>query len=301
MTLITEIQHAAADPSIDVATLLRKCKILASRLQLQRLDDWLLWESNGYPETAPLPEYRIWNLSFKGHFAGPYGAARNFFPIPHACIPQDVLNEISTFKCRQSIGGIEDAVKQMEGEPHVGFPNLSLILGTKIMPGFNCVQAWGEYSKGHLIELVNAVRNRVLDFSLALWKEYPEAGESKATLPDESVKMQQIFNQTFYGGTNNLVGNAINSTVSFSTQQISSIDLRKVLETNGVASVDIEQLIQALSDEPKVETVGRFGPKVSEWIGKMLGKAADGSWNIALGAAGNLLASVIGKWYGISP
>jgi hypothetical protein len=71
------------------------------------------------------------------------------------------------------------------------------------------------------------------------------------------------------------------------------------LEQNGVQKTDLIELKGALESE-NVTTPGKgFGPKVSAWIAKMMQKAANGSWQIGLGAAGNLLAGAIAKYYGI--
>ena len=68
MNLLEDIQNAASDPSSSVSTLLRKCRILAARLGNQRLEDWIVWESDGYPEDVPVPKYRIWSLQVRGKF-----------------------------------------------------------------------------------------------------------------------------------------------------------------------------------------------------------------------------------------
>lgn len=62
MTLLEDIQNAAIDAKSDLGTLLRKCKLLAARLGSQQLEDWVLWESNGYPADVNVPDYRIWPL-----------------------------------------------------------------------------------------------------------------------------------------------------------------------------------------------------------------------------------------------
>ena len=43
----------------------------------------------------------------------------------------------------------------------------------------------------------------------------------------------------------------------------------------------------------------RFGVKVSEWIGKMISKAADGSWQIGIGVASGILVEALNQYYGI--
>ena len=87
MSLLEDIQNAAVDSKSDLGTLLRKCKLLAARLGSKPLEDWLLWESNGYPDDIPVPDYRIWRLEVKGHFYGAFGAAFQNAPIPHLCLP----------------------------------------------------------------------------------------------------------------------------------------------------------------------------------------------------------------------
>ena len=74
MNLLEDIQENAIDASSDLGSLLRKCKVLEARLGSKELEDWLVWESNGYPEDIPIPEYRVWSLQVKGHFSGPFGS-----------------------------------------------------------------------------------------------------------------------------------------------------------------------------------------------------------------------------------
>jgi hypothetical protein len=57
MTLLEDIQNAAIDSQSDLGTLLRKCKLLAARLGSQPLEEFLLWESNGYPDDVEVPDY----------------------------------------------------------------------------------------------------------------------------------------------------------------------------------------------------------------------------------------------------
>ena len=74
--------------------------------------------------------------------------------------------------------------------------------------------------------------------------------------------------------------------------------LETVLRGHGVVESDLTDLRNAVQSEESKPEQG-FGLRVSAWIGKMVGKAADGTWNIGLEAAGNLLAQVIGKYYGL--
>ena len=157
MSLIEDIQNAAVDSNSDLATILRKCKLLAARLGSQPLEDWLLWELNGYPDEVEVPDYRIWHLEVKGHFFGPLSEIQNA-PIPLACLPERVRDHYRNYKCRQSVASIEEMLRKSEdGTLSVSTSDLAVTLGGKVYQGYNCVKAWAEFSIGHPIELLNEI------------------------------------------------------------------------------------------------------------------------------------------------
>ena len=204
MNLLEDIQNAASDPSSSVSTLLRKCKILAARLGNQRLEDWIVWESDGYPEDVPVPKYRIWSLQVRGNFLGPYSNL-NHAPISALKLPQDVRKSYNEYKCRFSIASIESAIKN-EDQMVLATGGLASALGRSVYRNMTCVECWAECSIGDCIELLNVVRNRVLDFSLDLWKANPAVGESNSDaqelLSEDGItqSVNQTFNTTVHEG-----------------------------------------------------------------------------------------------------
>jgi hypothetical protein len=302
MTLLEDIQNSAVDAKSDLGTLLRKCKLLAARLGSQPLEDWLVWESNGYPDDIAVPEYRVWPLEVKGHFAGPLGSGLRNAPIPLVCIPKEAREHYERYECRHSIATIEATLAQAKsGTVKISTGDLALILESEVYQYQNCLQAWAVFGTGHLVELINSVRNRVLDFALAVWKEAPEAGEpgSGATIALEATKVTQIFNTTIYGGSANLVGTANSSTIAFNIGTGDFSSLETFLLESGLSEKDTMDLRAALESETAPTMNEGFGPKVSSWVATMMGKAADGSWKIGLAAAGNLLGRAIASYYGL--
>lgn len=303
MALLEDIQNSAVDSKSDLASLLRKCKLLAARLGSQPLEDWVLWESNGYPDNIEVPNYRIWPLEIKGYFTGPMGASLQNYPIPLACLPEKARRVYERYKCRQSIAGIETILAKADSGTtlHVDTGDLALLLGTNVYQHYNCIQASAECNPSALVEVVNTVRNRILDFTLAVWKEAPSAGDTDGdpTPKIEASRVTQIFNTTVFGGAANLVGTASLSVIEFNIGVKDVAALERVLRDNGVAESELVELRDAIETEPEAKPNQGFGPRVSSWIGKMLGKAADGSWKIGTGAAGGLLAQVIAKYYGL--
>ena len=56
------------------ATVLRKSDLLPIRLSSQKLEDCLLWVSNGYSDDVEVPDCRIGGLEIKGNFFGYAGS-----------------------------------------------------------------------------------------------------------------------------------------------------------------------------------------------------------------------------------
>lgn len=302
MSLLEDIQNAAVDTNGDLGSVLRNCKLLAARLGSKPLEDWLIWESNGYPTDVEVPEYRIWPLELKGHFEGPFGSGLRNAPVPLICLPKYAREYYERYRCRDSVAGIEALLCQAkDGWVQVTTGDLAVALGMKVYQGQNCIHAWGMFGTGRLVELLNSVRNRILDFALAVWKEQPGAGElaKGTTKPMDSSRVTQIFNTTVYGGAAQLVGTATNSPISFSVHEGDFPSVERVLRENGVPQSDLSDLRSALEADEGHDHNKGFGPKVSAWIGKMMNKAADRSWEVGLNVAGTILTQVLMKYYGL--
>jgi hypothetical protein len=301
MSLLEEIQKEAVDSTSDLGTLLRKCKLLAARLGSQPLEDWLIWESNGYPINISVPNYRTWPLHIKGHFSGPFNSGLRNAEIPISCLPQETRENYKKYQCRQSIASMEQLLRGAEHNTLiVSTGDLAVVLGTNVYEGQNCMQAWAEFGTGHIYELFNIVRNKILDFSIAIWKEDATAGDSTKPL-DSSLapsRVTQIFNTSVYGGSANLLGTVNHSSVSFSVNQGDIQALENVLREKDVSQEDIDNLKTAIKEDEQPIKKGNFGPKVANWISGMIKRAAEGTWAITVSAAGNLLSQVISNYYG---
>jgi hypothetical protein len=281
--------------------LLRKCKLLAARLGSEPLGDWLVLECNGYPDGVAVPAYRIWPLELKGHFSGAFQSMWRNAPIPRGCVPEKIRSGYQAWACRPSIASIEDTVKKSPtGIVCVSAGDLAVTLGTRVLEGHNCLQAWGEFSVCNLVEVLNAVRNRILDFAIAIWREAPGAGDLETvTSQDESKKFTQMFHTIVYGGTANILGAAVNSSVNFTVTQSDMASLERVLAEAGISERDFKRLRSALAADERPRMGAGFGPRVSKWMAEMVKKAAEGAWKVGVAAAGSLLEGAISKYYGL--
>lgn len=302
MGLLNEIQNDAVSSNSNVASLLRKCLILAARVDSGLLEDWVKYELNGYPEDADVPDYRVLQLRFKGHFSGPLGAHIKNAPIAPHLIEQIVGDDrLNWFLARQPITTIADTEKARNaGVLHVNFDNLALHLGGQVYGGYSAVQVWGEVPSMSVIGIIEAVKSRVLELTLALEKKYPDAGEVGG-MDDKDQKakndIQAIFNSSIYGNVG-FVGNASHSTINVEIGTGNMQALKRHLKEQGINNEDLAKLEAALQSEPSIGEDKKFGPKVTSWIGKMVEKAASGAWDVGVGASGSILATALLQYYG---
>ncbi|KAA3507690.1 hypothetical protein [Agrobacterium rosae] len=303
MGLLLEIQNDAVAATSPVTPLLRKCMILAARMNSDLLEDWVRYELQGYPDCAEVPDYRVMELRFRGTFVGSYGRQLTNVPVPPYVVEAVTKNEnFSRFLCRQSVSEMSfgDHVKP-SGVMRVNLDNLGLLLNGKVYEGYNILSFWGEVPTMSVLGIVDAVKTRVLDFALMLGKKFPVAGEiGGMTIKDEDTKKEvsQIFNNSIYGSVG-IVGNSNHSTVNIQINSGNFNDLSNTLSSNGVTEADITELRTILDDEHAIGADKQFGPGVKGWLGKMVGKAASGAWNVGIGAGGALLEAALLQYYGL--
>ena len=299
MTLIDDIQNELVDDSRDLGSILRKCKILAARLGSDPLEEWLEWESEGYPSDESVPDYRTWRLELHGDFAGPFGAAIQNAPIPYQAVAPKVYDKYTIFNCRQSIASIESLRRNAKRQAVlVATPGLAMRLGDKVYRGYNCIHAWAFCPMGYLDEVVNSVRNRVLSFVLEIWKQYPDAGEGRDVHRIKPDVVTQVFYTTVNKGNANIVGSAVNSPLVFNVNQADMDSLVAALREANVEEEDILELKTAIASDPQ-QPSGGFGSHVSDWVGAMTAKAAKGVWSVGINVGTELLAGVLKKYYGL--
>lgn len=299
-SLLEQIQDAAVDSQSDLAMVLRKCKVLAARLNSKPLEDWLLWESNGYPEDVAVPSYRTFTVTLKGHFSGPFGSGLRNTPVPLVCVPGPLRRGYENYECRQSIAVLGQLVEGSEGTLHLTTGDLNVILGGKVYRGMNCIQVWGEFGTANFVEILNSVRNRLLDFVLAIWKENPTAGEVTTSTQIESAQVTQIFHTTVYdGGSATLVGSAEHSSINTLITKGDDNSLREFLAKQGVSVEDLDGLKLAITTEDSAQEARALGPKVTAWLGQMAVKATEGGLKAGGTIVLKLITDALLKYYGI--
>lgn len=203
MSLLRDIQETAVSADSDVATLLRKCKILAARLGNTEFKRWVDQELNGYGDSTLLPEYRILHVESVGHFSGAFGSGLRNAPIPPSCLPEHLRDMVSRSYLMRPISAYTSLIdKSKRSNAQENWPaDLVALVGQDIYQNMNCISAWKIIPYNSIISLVDTIKTRVLSFCLEIEAEAPDAGEAALNEPRISQeKVTQVFN-TYITGT----------------------------------------------------------------------------------------------------
>jgi hypothetical protein len=212
MTLLREIQSAATESKVDISTVLRKSGILAARLQNPELEVWVDRELNGYGDGSVLPPYRVVPVEVRGHLRNRSGLHWNPAPIMTASMPERLRAWGEACYLRQPIAEIASLAADARDGSQLQVPwpqELAVRFGAEGYNGFECLGAWQVVSPQALVGVVDTVRNRILDFSLKIEAENPDAGEAPpGTQPVPRTRQVMIFQNTFYAPVGSLAQNS---------------------------------------------------------------------------------------------
>lgn len=167
-TIIEELQLEAADPNVSVSSLLRKAKIIATKLDLSDFLEWIDQELNGYTEiiSKELPKYRQC-----------YGEPKAFNPY-HGWQPvmfenTETREAFSYAPIGQPIGPLEEMVAKDKENSKTGSLEFKYppAMKQRIIDSLEFptdVKLMLSLSIAHGI--LDAVRNSILDWALKLEK-----------------------------------------------------------------------------------------------------------------------------------
>ena len=217
-------------------------------------------------------------------------------------IPEKYRDIVHTAKIAQSVSSLEETIKLGDGSnlSSVWPPDVIATVGSGIYEDMNCLSAWRSISRGDIAGILDTVRNRVLNFALAIEKAAPNAGDGfdkNNAISDE--KVSHVFQTHVYGN----VGNIAQASRDFAQNNIQIIQgdfnsLSKFLREAGLEDGDISELKEALENDDQEKKPG-LGQKVTDWIGRMIGKASSGIWHVGTTIAAQLLTSAISQYLGL--
>jgi AbiTii len=149
-SLIDELQLDASNPAVSVSSLLRKALMVAAKLELSDIPEWINQELSGYVGDDSLPPYRVVYGTVKAKGFGGRWVTVQF--------PTSEMHEtISKNFIRDSVAKIE-ALIERDGNVAFGFPpELQNLLQSmfQIETEFFCF-----FEKTHLDGILDQIRTR---------------------------------------------------------------------------------------------------------------------------------------------
>ena len=287
MKLLEEMIELASAEKGSVATLLRKCLILAHDLKNDRLKTWAESELNGYSAIdVGVPEYRQIQAAAKGLFVASSGSKINNQPIPPGMLRQEHRRFAESVALTQPVASYENLVDSQ----HLRIewpPDLTGLYEAAFFGGnFALIRAWQEFPRSVLIGLIDTIKTRVLRFALELRADLGLVSDNLGEVPKE--KIEQLVVNNIYGG------NVVISSRDFTQTSTTIINmgdwtaLASALEKSGVEGTAIAELKSALDEDSRKETSSGIGKRTLGWL-KQLGKTTG---HVAVGVG----TEVAKKW-----
>lgn len=303
--LLDEIQRSLLDSQQGVASALLKFKLLASRLNSISLELWVKHELEGYPADIDLPSYRRVGIHYLADFSGPFGSGVKNAPIPPYAIKKFAGDDWNIFELRQSISGIDALVGQTDdGVIQLAANNLIYLLQGNMYEGMACNSVRGLISRASLLEVISAVRSRMLDLTIELERKVPESlsVETRSRTDQSSTAgsvVNNITNQIVHGQITTINSAGENNRIEFSIQKNSVSDVERHLVGSGIPMEDAKEFSSILSQERPEDSDQPFGKKAKAWLSKSLHKAFDGTWTVGVATASKVLEQAALKYYGL--
>lgn len=306
MSLLQEIQQSIIQNKVEIGPILLKLRLLAARLGSAKLEEWVKYESEGYPSDAPVPNYRKLPVSYKGSFSGPFGSGINNAPIPPYLIENFAGKHWTNYEMRQSIAAIDDLLESSfkGGSFQINAANLILLLQGKVYEDYACNDIHGSISRASLAELQHAVKSRILELTIELEKSIPAAVdvafENRQSADSEtSAKVTQISQQVFYGNVTNISSTGEGAQFLLSINKGDDEAFKAYLVNAGLDQSDALELATIVASEQPGDKNEPLGSRAKSWLVENLKKAADGTWKVGVSVATEVIKNAVLKYYGL--
>lgn len=266
-SLVQELQTQTLDAKVPVTDLLRKVKVIASKLNVTDLLTWVDHELNGYPDGADIPDYR----EIRG-VAHAFNPMRGWLKIEFE--DPDFEERISTQKSRQPISEIEEMTGPGDGD-------LTFTASSALSRGGLRYASDPRIfvSRSQIVRIVDAVRNRILDWALALEKR-GVLGDGLTFSPDEKARAATVtynVTQTIYGhhvaAAGSITAGKVMMNVGTGPMEDLATALRELAAAAQRESASTRLAIVALADQAAAEASSR-APDISLLGRLLIGTAA---------------------------
>lgn len=288
--LLPELKKDIISSNSKISDILRKSKVFAAEVGDKNFMIWVDQELSGYRNNSDLPEYRRVSFESYGNFIGAVMKA------DHLSIPKTLIHKHIGNPCFID-NGLWEGIASLEALAAEGktlsrkWPAdaIALMQGS-VYQGMNMYAAWQDVPSSAVINVIDSIKNRLLNFILDLEELHPEL----KTQPDEVVNIpKEEFNKTFIA---NIYGNSNNLALEGGTIQISNVtgditSLERVLSQNGLSNSLKSAIVQDSTD-----THPTFGKSVKKWVSELAVQVGKGVYQVSV----DLVIAALKQHFGIS-
>lgn len=302
MNLVTEIVELLGSPDCKLEDALVKTKVLMHRVGEVAYAEWVNKELNGYAPKDDVPEYRRLHLQVK-LIASDGLRTWNDMPAPTMHLEEKWRRRFEKVELRQSISELEILAKSEGTLTSTIEPEFWHLFSKPLTKGVQIQYARGEMSAAQVRGALTAIRSKLLDFVLGLESKLPKnASADEAIASSKSLPVGEMFKNAMFGDNATILLGNNNTQVVNATKSVVKNDLDSLiafLREHSVEERDLEDLKEAIRDDGAAPAPkGRFGARVSAWIGQVMGKIAAAGAQIELGITANLITAALQAYYG---
>ncbi|MGE7199473.1 hypothetical protein [Brevundimonas naejangsanensis] len=258
--LVEQLANDAAHGDVSVSQLLRRAKLIASRLEVASVEQWIEHELSGYPNELEIPRYRILPGIPQGHWA--HHGWRNL-----KLGPDERMN--AAYSLVFFNGSVTDVEAHVEGDEGVRLSLPEFLEVAVVQQHHGMDKAAVFVGRGKLHDILGAVRNRIMDWALQL-ERAGVSGEGKG-FDDDDRKVAKAVTYNFYGDNARLNQDSTDSSTNVVVNGDIWGDLRARI-AQGVEPIETrDAMLRAVDDMHATKNTSAFLAAYQ----KLIGLAAD--------------------------
>lgn len=243
--LVIELQKNIIENKTDTISILRKAKLIATKLNLVDFKQWIDYELNGYEKYDDIPEYR--NIIGEVKAKNPY---HGLIPV---LMPSDIAEKLNTRKLYNPISELIDL--STSNQPiTIAFPSeLSESLCANVSVSFPCYLV---IPKNAIIQIIESVKNYLLEWCLKLENdgilgedfEFNELEKEKARIIPQQIN---YYGPVVTGNVNNsqlISGDNNTNDFTSSYSELLIDEIKKSLNNEAISNKDKYDALDILED-----------------------------------------------------
>lgn len=254
-SLVEELQRDALDPQTSIPGLLRKVKLVAAKLRLEGMGEWVDAELNGY--AREVPSYRIKRGDVR--WWNPY---HGWLPVQGAEV---IMSRLSEKRVGESVSALEALAGSPDDSFHIPVSHDIAVKLLKIeFIGTPKVAVF--FHKNVFTDILDQVRTRVLEWALELEKagivgegvSFSPAEKERAA--DVNISIGTMSGNLMAGDVSGPNARANMGSTDNSTNNIGDTltQLGKAIEAGVESAADRQAMLQAVQDMRRATDKGTF-------------------------------------------